>query len=185
MGIHTVVTLCGLADTETRPTASLVALAPVLTTRVVATRHHGSAGMTLARLAEAMDRRKLAAAQGTPTPTAGTAAPATEPAPAPATRCGVLHLVGMTPTNADRLAGYFELARRHGFGTDDAEHIADRLQMRDRLLLDMAMCIECRRLEGRRCGAARAGQMTSASRQFEPIRTELIRCEHFKPNTKD
>ena len=109
----------------------------------------------------------------------------TSPAPtAPAPRREVLHLVGMTTTSADRLAGYFELARRHGFGLDDAEHIADRLQMRDHLLLDMAMCIECRRLEGRRCGAARAGQMTSASRQFEPIRTELVRCEHFKPNTR-
>lgn len=110
----------------------------------------------------------------------------TSPAPtAPAPRREVLHLVGITASTADRLAGYFELARRHGFGTDDAEHIADRLQMRDRLLLDMAMCIECRRLEGRRCGAARAGQMPSASRHFEPIRTELVRCEHFKPNAKD
>ena len=62
--------------------------------------------------------------------------------PAPAPRREVLHLVGMTTTSADRLADYFELARRHGFGLDDAEHIADRLQMRDRLLLDMAMCIE-------------------------------------------
>lgn len=106
------------------------------------------------------------------------------PAPAPAPRREVLHLVGMTLTSADRLAGYFELARRHGFGLDDAEHIADRLQMRDRLLLDMAMCIECRRLEGRRCGAARAGQMPRASRQFEPVRAELIRCEHFKPNPR-
>jgi hypothetical protein len=143
----------------------------------------------LLRLAEEMDRRKLAATQGTQAPTDGTAPPATAPAtpataPAPAPRREVLHLVGMTATSADRLAGYFELARRHGFGTDDAEHIADRLQMRDRLLLDMAMCIECRRLEGRRCGAARAGQMPSASRQFEPIRAELIRCEHFKPNTR-
>ena len=76
------------------------------------------------------------------------------------------------------------LARRHGFSLADAERIADQLRQRDRLLLDMAMCIECSRLEGRRCGAARVGQMTSASRQFEPVRAELIRCEHFKPNPR-
>lgn len=102
---------------------------------------------------------------------------------APAPRREVLHLVGMTPTSADRLAGYFELARQHGFGADDAEQIAAQLRLRDRTGLDMAMCIECRRLEGRRCGAARAGQMTSASRQFEPIRAELVRCPNFKEST--
>jgi hypothetical protein len=110
--------------------------------------------------------------------------PATAPETPPATPGNALHLVGMTTTSADRLAGYFELARRHGFGLDDAEVIADRLQMRDRLLIDMAMCIECRRLEGRRCGAARAGQMPSASRQFEPIRHELVRCPNFTPTTR-
>jgi hypothetical protein len=48
----------------------------------------------------------------------------------------------------------------------------------------MAMCIECRRLEGRRCGAARSGLMNSASRQFEPIRAELVRCTHFTATTR-
>lgn len=66
----------------------------------------------------------------------------------------------------------------------DAEHIAEWLQLRDRLCLDMAMCIECSRLEGRRCGAARTGQMTYTTRQFEPIRSELVRCECFKSNTR-
>jgi hypothetical protein len=73
------------------------------------------------------------------------------------------------------------LVRRHGFSLADAERIADQLRQRDRLLWDMAMCIECSRLEGRRCGAARTGRMTSASRQFEPVRAELIRCQWFKP----
>lgn len=126
----------------------------------------------LLRLVEERDRLTLAQKPGTPAP-ATTAAPRR-----------VLCLVDVTDTGPDHLPDYAALARHHGFGLDDAEHIADRLQMRDRLLLDMAMCIECRRLEGRRCGAARVGQMTSASRQFEPVRAELIRCEHFKPNPR-
>ena len=127
----------------------------------------------LLRLVEERDRLKSAGTPGTPAPETT--------AIRPETPRRVLCLVGMTPTSADRLAGYFELARRHGFGLDDAARIADRLQVRDMLCLDMAMCIECSRLEGRRCGAARAGQMTSASRQFEPVRAELIRCQWFKP----
>jgi hypothetical protein len=95
----------------------------------------------------------------------------------------VLALVGMTTADAGRLSDYFGLAQRHGFGADDAEQIAEQLRLRDRTGLDMAMCIECSRLEGRRCGAARAGQMTSASRQFEPIRAELVRCAHFTTTT--
>lgn len=95
----------------------------------------------------------------------------------------VLALVGMTTDDADRLSDYFGLAQRHGFGPDDAEQIAAQLRLRDRTGLDMAMCIECRRLEGRRCGAARAGLMTSASHQFEPIRAELLRCAHFATTT--
>lgn len=96
----------------------------------------------------------------------------------------VLALVGMTTDDAGRLSDYFGLALRHGFGTDDAEQIAAQLRLRDRTGLDMAMCLECSRLEGRRCGAARAGQMTSASRQFEPIRAELVRCTHFTATTR-
>jgi TubC N-terminal docking domain len=96
----------------------------------------------------------------------------------------VLALVGMTTADAGRLSDYFGLAQRHGFGADDAEQIAAQLRLRDRTGLDMAMCIECRRLEGRRCGAARVGLMNSASHQFEPIRAELVRCTHFTANTR-
>ncbi|MEX8495486.1 hypothetical protein [Sphaerotilus sp.] len=129
----------------------------------------------LLRLVEERDRLKSAGTPGTPAPETT--------ATRPATPRRVLCLVDVTDTGPepDRLAEYTALARRHGFGLDDAARIADRLQVRDMLCLDLAMCVECSRLEGRRCGAARAGQMTSASRQFEPVRAELIRCEWFKP----
>lgn len=125
----------------------------------------------LLRLVEERDRLTLAEKPGTPAP-AATATPRR-----------VLCLVDVTDTGPepDHLAEYTALARRHGFGLAEAERIADRLQVRDMLCLDMAMCIECSRLEGRRCGAARTGRMTSASRQFEPVRAELIRCQWFKP----
>lgn len=95
-------------------------------------------------------------------------------------------LCGLDDREIAQMVQRVDVARRAGYSLDDAEVIADRLLMRDRMVLGVTMCIECRRLEGRRCGAARSGQMPSASRQFEPIRHELHRCPNFKPNvTKD
>jgi hypothetical protein len=83
------------------------------------------------------------------------------------------------------MVGYATQARRHGLNVDDTEEIADRLTLRDRQYDDRHMCIECRALElSGRCAAARAGQLASADRRHEPVKSALIRCPVFTPNTK-
>lgn len=89
-----------------------------------------------------------------------------------------LTLAGVTTTDADRLSGYFAQAVRHGYATDDAEHIASLLQTRDRTGLDMGLCIECDHLRGRRCAAARS---LKAAPDWMPVRHELVRCPLRKP----
>lgn len=89
-----------------------------------------------------------------------------------------LTLAGLTTTSASRLNSYFAAAVRNGYSSDEAEHIAGLLQMRDRTGLDMAMCIECEHLRGRHCAAATS---LRAARDWMPVRHELVRCPIFKP----
>lgn len=66
-------------------------------------------------------------------------------------------------------------------GRPDAEHLAERLTLRDRDLDDRRMCVECRELESSgRCGAARRGEVPSADRRLEPAQNVLMRCGRFK-----
>jgi hypothetical protein len=63
----------------------------------------------------------------------------------------------------------------------DAEHLAERLTLRDRQADDRRMCLECRELEaGGRCAAARRGALTSTARRFEPTQNILMRCPAFR-----
>jgi hypothetical protein len=63
----------------------------------------------------------------------------------------------------------------------DAEHLAERLTLRDRQADDRRMCLECRELEiSGRCGAARRGEIPGADRRLEPVPHLLMRCEAFR-----
>jgi hypothetical protein len=63
----------------------------------------------------------------------------------------------------------------------DAEHLAERLTLRDRQADDRRMCVECRELEiSGRCAAARRGEIPGADRRLEPVPNLLIRCEAFR-----
>ena len=66
-------------------------------------------------------------------------------------------------------------------GRDDAEHLAERLTLRDRQADHRALCVECRELEVTgRCAAARRGAIPGADRRLEPVQNILMRCEGFK-----
>ncbi len=98
----------------------------------------------------------------------------------------VRELLTLSDAELIRMEARYRLARRHGLDIDQTERLADDLLRRDRQGLDMRMCVECRCLESTgRCAAARAGRLAGADRRFEPIRTELIRCPAFAPNTRD
>lgn len=61
--------------------------------------------------------------------------------------------------------------------TADAEHLAERLTLRDRQQDDRRMCLECAALaDTGRCLAAERGRLPSASRRLEPVPTILRRC---------
>ena len=76
----------------------------------------------------------------------------------------------------DRSARFAQMGRR------DAEHLAERLTLRDRQADDRQMCIECSELEpSGRCAAARRGVMPGADRRLEPVQHILLRCRGFVP----
>lgn len=62
----------------------------------------------------------------------------------------------------------------------DAEHLAERLTLRDRQHDDRRLCLECAALaDNGRCLAAARGRLPGASRRLEPVPTMLQRCESF------
>lgn len=62
----------------------------------------------------------------------------------------------------------------------DAEHLAERLTLRDRQHDDRRLCLECSELgENGRCQAAARGRLAGAHRRLEPVLTILQRCEGF------
>lgn len=66
-------------------------------------------------------------------------------------------------------------------GRADAEHLAERLTLRDRQADDRRMCLECRELDvGGRCAAARRGALAHADRLFAPTQNILMRCPAFR-----
>lgn len=86
-------------------------------------------------------------------------------------------LLGLDDAEIERMAGRIRQALAAGYSRDDAEQIADRLLLRDRTGLDMHVCLECARLSGRRCLAART---LGAAPDLQPIRHELQRCPAFR-----
>ena len=78
------------------------------------------------------------------------------------------------------------LARTRRFcliGRSDAEHLAERLTLRDRQTDDRRMCLECRELElSGRCAAARRGAIAGVDRRLEPVSNILMRCTAFRAN---
>ena len=62
----------------------------------------------------------------------------------------------------------------------DAEHLAERLTLRDRQHDDRRLCLECAALaDNRRCLVAARGPLAGADRRLEPVPTILQRCEGF------
>lgn len=78
-------------------------------------------------------------------------------------------------------------------GLDDAEHLAERLTLRDRQADDRRMCVECQELEASgRCAAARRGAIPDAGLGLVPVSHLLMRCGAFRqpslllsPSTED
>lgn len=65
-------------------------------------------------------------------------------------------------------------------GRDDAEHLAERLTLRDRQHDDRRLCLECSWLgDTGRCLAATTGRIPGAARRHEPVQTILQRCGAF------
>jgi hypothetical protein len=62
----------------------------------------------------------------------------------------------------------------------DAEHLAERLTLRDRDGDDRRLCLECTWLGNTgRCLAAATGRIPGADRRLEPVQTILQRCDAF------
>ena len=62
----------------------------------------------------------------------------------------------------------------------DAEHLAERLTLRDREQDDRRLCLECAALaDNRRCELAAQGRLAGAYRRLEPLPTILQRCPGF------
>lgn len=69
---------------------------------------------------------------------------------------------------------------RMGRAADDAEHLAERLVLRDRQHDDRRLCLECAALtNNRRCLVAARGRLAGADRRLEPVPTSLQRCPGF------
>ena len=67
-----------------------------------------------------------------------------------------------------------------GIDPTDADDLAERLTLRDRDQDDRRMCVECVHLKANgRCAAAHAGRLLGVDRRFEPVPTQLWRCEGF------
>lgn len=85
-------------------------------------------------------------------------------------------------SDAEIAAFLSRAARFNRQGRPDAEHLAERLILRDRQVDDRRMCMECRELEpSGRCGAARRGAIDGADPRMEPVPDILMRCEGFRP----
>ena len=64
--------------------------------------------------------------------------------------------------------------------TAEADHLAERLTLRDRQHDDHRLCLECAALAGnRRCLVAARGGLAGADRRLEPVPTILQRCPGF------
>jgi hypothetical protein len=62
----------------------------------------------------------------------------------------------------------------------DAEHLAERLTLRDRQHDDRRLCLECAALaDNGRCLVAARGRLAGADRRLEPVPTILQRCPGF------
>ena len=62
----------------------------------------------------------------------------------------------------------------------DAEHLAERLTLRDREQDDRRLCLECAALaDNRSCELAAQGRLAGADRRLEPVPTILQRCPGF------
>ena len=67
-------------------------------------------------------------------------------------------------------------------GRADAEHLAERLTLRDRESDDRCLCLECGELLSiGRCAAALRGEIPGADRRLAPVQNILMRCSAFKP----
>jgi hypothetical protein len=84
--------------------------------------------------------------------------------------------------NDAEIARFLERVRRFAVRSrKDAQHLAERLTLRDRQVDDRRFCLECQELEvSGRCAAARRGAIHGADRRLEPVQNILMRCPSFK-----
>ncbi|MDP3521948.1 MAG: hypothetical protein Q8S02_15130 [Hydrogenophaga sp.] len=69
---------------------------------------------------------------------------------------------------------------RMGRTADDADHLAERLSLRDRQHDDRRLCLECAALaDNGRCRAAARGRLPGADRLLKPVPTLMQRCPDF------
>ena len=66
-------------------------------------------------------------------------------------------------------------------GRSDADHLAERLTLRDRQGDERRLCLECAALRPRGCAAAQRGEVPGAGPQFVPMLDVLQRCPAFIP----
>jgi hypothetical protein len=72
------------------------------------------------------------------------------------------------------------IGRRQPGRAADADHLAERLTLRDRQHDDRRLCLECAALaDNRRCLVAARGRLAGADRRFEPVPTIPQRCPGF------
>ena len=72
-------------------------------------------------------------------------------------------------------------ARFSAIGRTDAEHLAERLTLRDRQADDRRFCVECQELEiSGRCAAAQRGDLANTDRRLEPSQNNLMWCPAFR-----
>ncbi len=72
-------------------------------------------------------------------------------------------------------------ARFKRMGRAEADHLAERLTLRDRQHDDRRLCLECAALaDNRRCLVAARGRMAGVDRRLEPVPTILQRCPGFE-----
>jgi hypothetical protein len=89
------------------------------------------------------------------------------------------HAGGWDSTEIDAYLAREARFTRLGWAAD-ADHLAERLTLRDRQHDDRRLCLECVALaENRRCLVAARGHLPGAPRWLEPVSTILQRCEGF------
>jgi hypothetical protein len=106
-----------------------------------------------------------------------------EAAPDPDRDCWP-HSSAMNTGEIDRMVSRVELFVARGLNLIDATALADKLVIRDRDGDERGLCLECRHLSGRRCGAWRQAGLTGPAVSRDLVNV-LQRCAGFENNQRE